>query len=352
MGIIVTTHLKNAGYKPILLLGGATARIGDPSFREHAKLRLDDRVLIANIDRIKRQLHRLVPDTEIVDNYEWQGSTGLLDFLELVGMNVRLNSMLSRESVQRRLESPSNGMSFTEFTYQLLQAYDFLHLLRYRNCRLQLGGSDQWGNIVAGTELVGKVLPGQPVTGMTFPLLTTSTGEKMGKSDGNAVWLDADLTSPFDLYQYFLQLSDVDAERLLSLMSLRPIESLAEILFNQRQEPEQRLAQRTLAEDVTTFVHGHESAKNAALATRLLFDDYDTIFEDLTVLPLIVETLERSGNALDLRHERKVSLLSTLNKLFPDHSNSSYFLTMHMPIASLITCRSTADIDKVWRSIY
>lgn len=322
LGLMASDQLARAGFKPIFLLGRATARVGDPSFREHAKMRLDNSDIDHNMNSLRRQLRSLFPEATIVDNYEWQGQLNLLEFLDKIGSSARLSSMLGRESVQRRLGA-SNGMSFTEFTYQLLQAYDFLYLLKEHNCRLQLGGSDQWGNIVAGIELIGRQLPEEKVVGLTFPLLTTSGGEKMGKSDGNALWLDAKLTSPFDMYQYLLRLPDTDAVRFLPMLTRRPLEEIAGIREEHGQFPEGRFAQKALANDIVSFVHGSQATDEAIRATKLLFDDYESIFTNTDSLKLVASVLSTSGRLLNMADVKiDYTILQALNQLLPDHSNS------------------------------
>ncbi|PJF18894.1 Tyrosine--tRNA ligase [Paramicrosporidium saccamoebae] len=261
-----------------------------------------------------------MPKVEVVDNFEWQRDIRLLDFLDNVGVQMRLSSMLSREGVQKRLASPA-GMSFTEFTYQLLQGYDFYHLYRTRNCAMQIGGSDQWGNILSGVEMVGKLSDGE-VTGMTFPLLTVANGEKMGKSAGNAVWLDGRMTSPFDLYQYFVRLADTDAQRLLPMMTFISDDNVSAL---NEQKPEQRPLQKALAEEVTAFVHGQAAVKDAIRATRLLFDCYEDVFINPTDRELLSRTLRESQRHLVMSSQdlSVLSILGVLRRLMPDSSNNS-----------------------------
>lgn len=353
LGLMASDQFARAGFRPIFLLGGATARVGDPSFRDHAKMRLDNSIIDHNMNGLRHQLRSLFPDATIVDNYEWQGRLNLLEFLDDVGSSARLSSMLGRESVQRRLES-STGMSFTEFTYQLLQAYDFLHLLKEHNCRLQLGGSDQWGNIVAGVELIGRQLPEEKVVGLTFPLLTTSGGGKMGKSEGNALWLDANLTSPFDMYQYLLRLSDTDARRFLPMLTRHSLEEIASIQEEHERCPERRFAQRALASDIVTFVHGSQATDEAIRATKLLFDEYESIFTNIDSIKLVAKVLSTSGRMLTIEDVAVgCTILQALNKLLPDHSNS-IFLSM-LPTVDQLTLtahRCTAHSSQIWRNIH
>lgn len=368
LGVLVATHLRQFGYKPILLVGGATGRVGDPSFREHPKNPLECDTLLNNTQLLSRQLTDLMesglkhaskhmsieeaPSVEVVDNYEWQSEIRLLDFLDTVGMHMRLSSMLGKESVQKRLTSEA-GMSFTEFTYQLLQGYDYYHLYRTRDCRLQLGGSDQWGNMVSGLELISRLSPGnriENVTVMTFPLLTTSSGEKMGKSAGNAIWLDPRMTSPFDLYQYFVRLPDADALRLLPMMTFIKEEAIIELKMEHQKNPENRIPQRILAEEVVGFVHGGEAIQESSRVSSLLFEEYDCIFKDPTEQQLVAKTLKQSNRHLSTNSTElaSASILALLRRLLPDHSNSILLLHLY----AFLICRQSSNIGHFWRYLY
>lgn len=267
----------------------------------------------------------------VLDNHEWQSELRLLDFLDSVGTRMRLSSMLSRESVQRRLQA-AEGMSFKEFTYQLMQGYDYYHLWTHLGCRLQLGGSDQWGNMLSGVELIGK-LAGETAAAMTFPLLTCSAdGSKMGKSAGNAVWLDPGLTSPFDFYQHLLRMSDEDATRLLSLLTFLELERIEEIVRRHRENPEARLAQQILARHVTLFVHGKRETDDAIDASKLLYEEYsDAVLSQEHHRRLLERTLRQSNRLLQVRPDMDdaQSLLTFLSWSLAD---SSYSKSMSVPV--------------------
>lgn len=290
LALISLLHFSIGGHQTIALVGGATGRIGDPSWRSMAKERLAESTVETNIAGLKKQiggffqraqdyLANLRPNTQkikqplVVDNYEWYRGMELLRFLDQVGSNMRVSSLISRDSVKSRMQS-EQGLSYSELTYQLLQAYDFYHLHRQYNCRLQIGGSDQWGNIVSGLDLISKLADSQEVEkvhGLTMPLLVTSSGEKMGKSAGNAKWLDPERTSPFELYQYFADMSDNDAVAYLPKMSLRHLAEVEEIQKEHSLRPEKRLAQRQLAFDVVSLVHSVEDAQKSERASDILF---------------------------------------------------------------------------------
>lgn len=331
LGLVVATHLRLAGYRPLLVVGGATARIGDPSFRESAKRRLQDEALTRFAANIATQLATLMtgalqralmhhpsdapspPPCQILNNHDWQRDLGLLDFLDCVGSRMRLSPMLSRDSVQRRLQSES-GLSFAELTYQLLQGYDFYHLYRHHDCRLQIGGSDQWGNMLAGVDMTlrlaaertetdtgGAELPAESVAALTFPLLVSGDGIKMGKSVGNAVWLDAQLTPPFDLYQYFLRLGDADALRTLPQLTFLPLHALADIRMRHDAQPEARLAQKILGEEIVAMVHGEEAGRAARQASQYLFDEYETALASAPKRQLLASILAGSQRCRRIR---------------------------------------------------
>ncbi|BFG04477.1 tyrosine--tRNA ligase mitochondrial [Drosophila madeirensis] len=284
MGLL---HCQRAGHRPIALVGGATGLIGDPSGRKTERNQLGESVIESNLRAIKQQLTRVFENHEkclwdtrknsgplqrltIVNNAEWYANLQLIDFISNMGRHFRMGSMLSRSSVQSRLES-EDGMSFTEFTYQIFQAYDWLHLLRKHNCRFQMGGSDQTGNLMTGHELISRVERKREVFGMTLPLVTNEEGDKFGKSAGNAVWLDESKTSPFALYQFFLRMPDSEAEKLLKLFTFIPLPEIEQLMREHEKEPEKRKAQTLLAEDVTLLVHGENGLKQAERVTNALY---------------------------------------------------------------------------------
>ncbi|KAF4621351.1 hypothetical protein D9613_000710 [Agrocybe pediades] len=295
--LLCLLHFQLRGHGIVPLIGGATGRVGDPSGRLVERQLAEKEQIEANVVSLTQSIQQFfrnalsyattrltlpqdatTAEPRIVSNLEWHESFNLLDFLQQVGVHARVNTMLNRDSVRSRLSS-QQGLSFTEFTYQLLQAYDFYHLHKHFGCTIQIGGSDQWGNIVAGLELIGKKdvnnndLEQNPVNafGITTPLLTTSTGEKFGKSAGNAVWLDSNLTSVFDFYQYFLKVTDADVPKYLHLFTLMSSEEIAEVLAVHDSAPEKRVAQHRLAAEVTEMVHTKSGVKQATVMTNLLF---------------------------------------------------------------------------------
>jgi tyrosyl-tRNA synthetase len=274
LGQVTLRRFQLAGHRVFPLAGGATGMIGDPGGRSTERNLLDRETLRHNVSCIKRQLAALLefdgpnPAT-LVDNAEWTAAVSVLDFLRDVGKHVTVNQMLAKESVRSRVES-EHGISFTEFSYMLLQANDFRHLCEHHDVELQMGGSDQWGNIVAGVDLIRRVL-GRGAYGLTWPLVTKADGTKFGKSVGGAVWLDSAKTSPYQFWQFWLQTDDADVERYLRQFSLRPVEEIAALSETHRAAPERRLAQRTLAGDVTALLHGHAATDAAVAAADLVF---------------------------------------------------------------------------------
>ncbi|MBN2113772.1 MAG: tyrosine--tRNA ligase [Acidimicrobiia bacterium] len=274
MGMMAMAWLQRAGHRPLAIAGGGTGRIGDPSFRDEERELLDEDRLHRNLEGIRGQLSRVLDlrDGLLLDNYDWLGRFGFIEFLRDVGKHFSVNAMIARESVRRRLEEREHGISFTEFAYQLLQAYDFAHLYAAYGCRLQAGGSDQWGNITAGIDLTRR-LHGAQVYGLVWPLVERSDGTKFSKSTGEAVWLDAELTSPYAFYQWFFNVPDADAARFLRIFTFLPLDQIAALDEEQQRNPAARPAQRALAEEVTRIVHGDEGVQAALRATRLLFGD-------------------------------------------------------------------------------
>lgn len=273
--IMVMAHLQRAGHRPVAVVGGATGMIGDPSGRnsERNLISLDE--VEANLAGIRKQLESFLnfegPNAaKIVNNADWTSPISYLEWLRDVGKFFSVNYMMSKESVRRRLEDREQGISYTEFSYMLLQAYDFLHLYRSENCTLQGGGNDQWGNITAGIDLIHKA-EGAQAYGLTFPLITTSSGEKFGKSAGNAVWLDPELSSPYQFYQYWIQTDDRDIGRYLGLFTFLELEQIQEIIDKHAEAPERRSGQKMLAAEVTRIVHGAEALRKVEHASEILF---------------------------------------------------------------------------------
>ena len=275
VAIMGLAHFQRAGHKVVALVGGATGLIGDPSGKRQERPLLSAGDVASNVVGIRENLGRFldfesrVAPAKIVNNQEWMQGFSYIDFLREVGKHFRMGAMLARESVRARMESEA-GLSYTEFSYQLLQAYDFLRLCDTEGCRIQIGGSDQWGNITAGTDLIRR-LRGVEAFGLTFPILCDHTGAKFGKSAGNAVYIDATRTSCYDFYQYFLRTDDQDVIRYLKILTFLPLESISAIEEATRAAPDQRLAQRTLAEELTRMVHGESGLRSAEQASAALF---------------------------------------------------------------------------------
>ena len=274
LGQVMLRRFQLAGHCPVVLAGGATGMVGDPGGRSEERNLLDRETLNHNVACVKKQLEKILDfdgpvAARMVDNATWTEPMGTLEFLRDVGKHFTVNQMVAKESVRARMES-ENGISFTEFSYMLLQANDFRHLCEFENVDMQMGGSDQWGNITAGTDLIRRRL-GKSGYGLTWPLLTRSDGQKMGKSVHGALWLDPDKTSPYEFRQYWVQLPDEDVERFLLQLTLRSVDDIKALMDEHRAAPEKRLAQRALATDVTALVHGSAAEQAAAEAAQVLF---------------------------------------------------------------------------------
>jgi tyrosyl-tRNA synthetase len=274
--IITMRRLQLAGHKPVLLVGGATGMIGDPSGKESERVLLSDEVVKANVEAQKKQLQKFLDfsgpaGAEMVNNYDWFKGMCLLEFLRDIGKRFRISDMLERDSVRARLDSET-GISFTEFTYQMLQSYDFLHLSRAKDVRLQIGGSDQWGNITAGIDLVRKV-DAKQVFGLVIPLVTDANGKKFGKSEGNTIYLDAEMTSPYQMYQYLLNSDDSSVVKYLKYFTFLSDEEILHYEKETKENPHKREAHRKLAETVTEYVHGKEGLAAALRATAIFFGE-------------------------------------------------------------------------------
>lgn len=278
VGVMGLKHFQLAGHKPVALVGGATGMIGDPSGKSSERNLLDEKTLQHNQDALKEQLSRFLDfdsDAEnaaiIVNNYDWMKNFSFLEFIRDVGKHITVNYMMAKDSVKKRLSSESAiGMSFTEFTYQLVQGYDFLHLYRDKQCTLQMGGSDQWGNITTGTELIRRVDAGKGYA-LTWPLITKADGTKFGKTEGGNIWLDAERTSPYKFYQYWLNTSDEDAEKYIKIFTFLTREEIEVLIKEHNEAPHLRVLQKRLAEEITTMVHSKEDLENAIKASEILF---------------------------------------------------------------------------------
>lgn len=279
--IILLVHLKRFGHKPIALVGGATGMIGDPSGKSDERNLLDEATLAKNVDGIKRVLSRFLDfDSKeanapiMVNNYDWMKNFTFIDFAREVGKRITVNYMMAKDSVKKRLSGEAgDGMSFTEFTYQLIQGYDFYHLHKHHNCMLQMGGSDQWGNITTGTELVRRMNPNTEAKAfaLTTPLITKADGSKFGKSEGGNVWLDANKTSVYKFYQFWLNTTDEDAEKYIRIFTFLDRAETDALIEAHKAAPHLRVLQRRLAEEVTTFVHGKAELDKAIQASNILF---------------------------------------------------------------------------------
>jgi len=276
--VMLLIHFQRAGHKPIALLGGATGMIGDPSGKSKERNLLDEKELRNNERALKSQLSRFLDfesgkenAAELVNNYDWMKEYSFLEFIRDIGKHITVNYMMSKDSVKKRLgEDADYGMSFTEFSYQLVQGTDFYHLYRTKNCKLQMGGSDQWGNITTGTELIRRKLGGEAFA-LTCPLITKADGGKFGKTEEGNVWLDPNLTSPYKFYQFWLNVSDEDAEKYIKIFTLLEKEEIEKLIEDHRQEPHRRLLQKRLAEEVTIMVHSKEELDKAIDASKILF---------------------------------------------------------------------------------
>ncbi|MCQ2201218.1 MAG: tyrosine--tRNA ligase [Bacteroidales bacterium] len=329
VGVMILKHFQAAGHKPIALVGGATGMIGDPSMKSQERNLLDEATLAKNQAGIKKQLEKFLdfksdaPNAAVmVNNYDWMKDFSFLAFIRDIGKHITVNYMMAKDSVKKRLSSESrDGMSFTEFSYQLVQGYDFLYLYEHYNCKLQLGGSDQWGNITTGTELIRRKLNGEAYA-MTCPLLTKSDGTKFGKTEGGNVWLDPEKTSPYKFYQFWLNTSDEDAARYIKIFTMLTQEEIAALEKQQAEDPGLRPLQKKLAEQITIMVHGEEALQTAISASQLLFGKGTTemlqSMDEATILS-VFEGVERYDVPMDvLKSGVQVADLLTSNApVFP-----------------------------------
>ena len=280
VGVMMLKHFQRAGHKPIALVGGATGMIGDPSMKSQERKLLDEDTLRHNQEAIKKQLSKFLdfdsdaPNAaELVNNYDWMKNFSFLDFIRDVGKLITVNYMMAKDSVKKRLSGENQqGMSFTEFSYQLVQGYDFLNLFREKNCKLQLGGSDQWGNMTTGTELIRRTVNGEAYA-LTCPLITKADGGKFGKTESGNVWLDSRYTSPYKFYQFWLNVSDADAEKYIKIFTELPKEEIESLIAEQAQDPGRRPLQKRLAQEITTMVHSKEDYEAAVEASQILFSN-------------------------------------------------------------------------------
>ena len=278
VSIMILKHFQACGNKPFALVGGATGMIGDPSMKSQERNLLDEQTLAHNVECIKAQLGRFLDfdsdapnKAELVNNYDWMKDYTFINFTRDIGKLITVNYMMSKDSVKKRLSRDSSeGMSFTEFTYQLLQGYDFLYLYEHRGVKLQLGGADQWGNITTGTELIRRTCSGEAYA-LTCPLITKADGGKFGKTEKGNIWLDAERTSPYQFYQFWLNVSDEDAEKYIKIFTMLERETIESAIEEHRADPGRRSLQKLLAEEVTRMVHGQEELDKAIRASQILF---------------------------------------------------------------------------------
>ena len=316
--IIILMHFQRCGHNAIALVGGATGMVGDPSGKSAERNLLDEETLAKNIAGVKGQLERFLNfdrntienPAELVNNYDWMKNISLIEFVRDTGKHITVNYMMAKDSVKKRLNGEyAEGMSFTEFTYQLFQGYDFYHLYKEKNCKLQMGGSDQWGNITTGTELIRRKAQGKAYA-ITVPLVTKADGTKFGKTEGGNVWLDAERTSPYKFYQYWLNSSDEDAEKYIKIFTLLDKESIDNFIAEHKELPHLRLLQKKIGEEVTIMTHGKEAYENALKASSILFgnstsDDLKSLNEQTFLdvfegVPLAVLSKEEVGDGLDM----------------------------------------------------
>ena len=323
-GVMMLRHFQRCGHKPLALVGGATGMIGDPSGKSQERNLLDEETLRHNQECIKRQLGKFLDfesdapnKAELVNNYDWMKDFTFLEFARTVGKHITVNYMMAKDSVQKRLNGEArDGLSFTEFTYQLLQGYDFLHLYETRNCKLQLGGSDQWGNITTGAELIRRTNGGE-VYALTCPLVTKADGTKFGKTESGNVWLDPRYTSPYKFYQFWLNVSDEDAERYIKIFTSLTKEEIDALIAEHKQAPHLRALQKRLAKEVTVMVHSEEDYNAAVEASGILFGnatsealkklDEDTllsVFEGVPQFEVVKAEIEAGIKAVDLFTEK------------------------------------------------
>jgi tyrosyl-tRNA synthetase len=303
--IILLKHMKNFGHNPIAVVGGATGMIGDPSGKSSERNLLDEETLNKNVEGIKNTLTRFLGDTPVLNNYDWMSKFSFIDFVRDIGKRITVNYMLSKQSVKNRIEG--EGMSFTEFTYQLIQGYDFLHLNKEHNCLLQMGGSDQWGNITTGTELIHKMFPGREAFAMTCPLLTKADGKKFGKSEGGNIWLDKDKTSVYKFFQFWLNTDDADAERFIKIFTFLDKETIDNLIEEHNKARHLFLLQKSLAKELTIMVHGEEEFNKVVEVSNILFNngslhslDSETILDIFSGLPMANIPMEEIVNGITM----------------------------------------------------
>ncbi len=329
VGVMILKHFQRAGHRPIALVGGATGMIGDPSMKSQERKLLDEETLRHNQEAIKKQLSKFLdfdsdaPNAAVmVNNYDWMSRFSFLDFIRDVGKLITVNYMMAKDSVKKRLSGEDReGMSFTEFSYQLVQGYDFLHLYKEYGCRLQLGGSDQWGNITTGTELIRRTLGGEAYA-LTCPLITKADGGKFGKTESGNVWLDPRYTSPYKFYQFWLNTTDADAEKYIKIFTELTKEEVEELVEQQKADPGQRPLQKRLAKEITTMVHSAADYEAAVEASQILFSNHANEalrrIDEQTLLDVMAGVPQFEVSLQDIKDGIKLAdLLTEKAQVFP-----------------------------------
>ena len=337
VGVMILTHLQRAGHRPVALVGGATGMIGDPSGKSQERNLLDLATLQHNISCIQNQLRKFLDfdgtapnNALLVNNYDWMKDFSFLDFIRDVGKHITVNYMMAKDSVKKRLDGTAEGMSFTEFTYQLVQGYDYLHLYKTLNCKLQMGGSDQWGNITTGTELIRRIAGGTAFA-LTAPLIKKADGTKFGKTESGNIWLDPEKTSPYQFYQFWLNTADEDAMSYIKIFSLLSREEIEALIAQHLAAPHERNLQKALAEELTTRLHGVEALQMAQAASEILFGkateevlrgiDTATFLQVFEGVPMFDVPLQQLGSGVDI-----IELLTALAPVFPSKSEARKML--------------------------
>ncbi len=328
VGVMILKHFQMCGHRPIALIGGATGMIGDPSGKSQERNLLDEATLRHNQEAIKNQLAKLIDFDStadnhalLVNNYDWMKEFSFLDFARDIGKCITVNYMMAKDSVKKRFNGEGDGMSFTEFTYQLLQGYDFLHLYNEYNCKVQLGGADQWGNITTGTELIRRKLGSEAEAfAITCPLITKADGTKFGKTESGNVWLDARYTSPYKFYQFWLNVSDDDAKRYIKIFTLLDRETVENLIAEHDEAPHLRVLQKRLAEEVTTMIHSKEELEKAQAASNILFGNATSealrSLDEATLLQVFEGVPQFTISRTDLG-KPFVDVVAELCKVFP-----------------------------------
>ncbi len=327
VGVMILKHFQLCGHRPLALVGGATGMIGDPSGKSQERNLLDEATLRRNQEAIKRQLAKLLDfDSDapnaarMVNNYDWMKDFTFLDFIRDIGKLITVNYMMAKDSVKKRFNGEGEGMSFTEFTYQLVQGYDFLHLYQEYGCRIQLGGSDQWGNITTGTELIRRKLEGEAYA-ITCPLITKADGTKFGKTESGNVWLDPRYTSPYKFYQFWLNVSDEDAKRYIKIFTLLDRETIGALIAEHDAAPHLRALQKRLAQEITTMIHSEEEYRKAVEASSILFGGATSealhALDEQTLLQVFEGVPQFTVAAADLVRMPFVDLCAAATQIFP-----------------------------------